>query len=101
MIKDTMMPGPAYSAAARPVRTKIPVPMMQPMPRRMRFQAPSVRFSSPPSNSACICSIDFRRINPLAKAGRVSIFGADVSFVILFPPARRGECELQTDAGDQ
>jgi hypothetical protein len=29
---DSTSPGPAYWFAARPVRTKMPAPMMQPMP---------------------------------------------------------------------
>ncbi len=32
------MPGPANSAAARPVSTKMPVPMMQPMPSRYQVE---------------------------------------------------------------
>ena len=37
MTKEIMMPGPANSAAARPVSTKMPVPMMQPMPSETRL----------------------------------------------------------------
>ena len=51
MMKEIMIAGPAYCAAARPVSTKIPVPMMQPMPNRTRLRAPSERFSSPCSSS--------------------------------------------------
>ena len=47
------MPGPANSAAARPVSTKIPVPMMQPMPSDTRLSAPRLFFSSPCACSAC------------------------------------------------
>src|SRR6478735_6722088 len=38
--------GPAWSAAALPVRTKMPAPIMQPMPRKTRFHGPRERFSS-------------------------------------------------------
>ena len=44
---EIMIAGPAHSAAAWPVSTKIPVPMMQPMPSSTRFSAPSERLSSP------------------------------------------------------
>jgi hypothetical protein len=51
MMNEIMIAGPAHWAAALPVSTKMPVPMMQPMPSRTRFSAPSERFSSP-----CWCS---------------------------------------------
>ena len=38
-------PGPACAAAAWPVSTKMPVPMMAPMPSRVRSIGPSTRFS--------------------------------------------------------
>src|SRR6185503_3060456 len=41
MMNETMIAGPANCAAARPVSTKIPVPMMQPMPSSTRLSAPS------------------------------------------------------------
>src|SRR5436309_16130477 len=37
--------GPACSAAAWPVSTKMPAPMMAPMPSVMRLSGPSARFS--------------------------------------------------------
>src|SRR5215471_10754443 len=40
-----MMAGPAYKAAAEPVSTKIPAPIMAPMPRVTRLIGPSARFS--------------------------------------------------------
>ena len=52
-----MTAGPACSAAALPVLTKMPAPMMQPMPRRIRLIGPSVFFSSLVPYSAWICSI--------------------------------------------
>src|SRR5688572_13453661 len=60
MMNETMIAGPANCAAARPVSTNMPVPMMQPMPSSTRFVAPSVLLSSPCSCSACICSTDLR-----------------------------------------
>ena len=55
------MAGPAWLAAAVPVRTKIPVPMIAPMPSSVRSIAVSVRFSAfaPLSASPTSCSIDF------------------------------------------
>ena len=40
------MAGPAKSAAARPVSTKIPVPIMQPMPSEIRLSEFRLRLSS-------------------------------------------------------
>src|SRR5215510_7621225 len=37
------MAGPAYCAEATPVKTKIPVPMMAPMPRVIRLMGPRAR----------------------------------------------------------
>ena len=37
MTNDNMTAGPAYCAAAVPVRTKMPAPMMQPMPNSTRW----------------------------------------------------------------
>ena len=42
---DNGTAGPACSAAACPVSTKIPAPMIAPMPRAVRFSGPRVRFS--------------------------------------------------------
>ena len=38
------MAGPACCAAARPVSTNMPVPMMPPMPKAMSEGMPSARF---------------------------------------------------------
>ncbi len=65
MMNEIMIAGPANCAAARPVSTKMPVPMMQPMPSSTRLVAPSDRLSSPCSCSACICSTVLRaKIRP-------------------------------------
>src|SRR2546428_3355729 len=56
------MAGPVYCAAASPVRTKMPVPMMAPMPSVTRLIGPSTRLSecSPVlAASTFSCSIDF------------------------------------------
>src|SRR5512143_1575801 len=42
---DSGTAGPACRAAARPVSTKMPAPMIAPIPSIVRFSAPSVRFS--------------------------------------------------------
>ena len=39
------MAGPAFSAAAMPVREKMPAPMMAPIPNATRLPGPSVRFN--------------------------------------------------------
>src|SRR5208337_2460541 len=43
MTKEMMMAGPACSAAATPVSTKMPVPMMPPMPNAISAGMPSAR----------------------------------------------------------
>jgi hypothetical protein len=60
---DSMMPGPAYCAAAVPVRTKMPAPIMAPIPIAVMLVAPSVFDSEwPPfvSALATISATDFR-----------------------------------------
>src|SRR5271157_2902502 len=59
---DNMMAGPAYREAADPVSTKMPAPMMAPIPRVIKLTGPSARFRlcSPVSPASCISvSIDF------------------------------------------
>ena len=46
MMKEMTMAGPACCAAARPVSTKMPVPMMPPMPNAIREGMPSARTSA-------------------------------------------------------
>src|SRR6476620_137618 len=76
------MAGPAWLAAAVPVSTKKPVPMIAPMPSSVRSMAVSVRLSAfaPCSASPTSCSIDlvfriFESIHPPgnrpAKTGRL------------------------------
>ncbi len=43
-MKEKTTPGPAYWAAAAPVSTKMPVPMIAPMPSEIRLSGPSARF---------------------------------------------------------
>src|SRR5690606_6003088 len=56
-----MMAGPAWLAAAVPVRTKMPVPITAPTPSSVRSHAVKVRRSALPplSTSLTSCSIDF------------------------------------------
>src|SRR6266852_3343871 len=57
-----MIAGPAYSDAAEPVSTKMPAPMIAPMPSVTRFTGPSARFRlcSPVSAASFTSeSIDF------------------------------------------
>ena len=59
---ESTMAGPAYKAAAAPVSTKMPVPMMAPIPSVIRLIGPSARLRqcSPVScASARIVSIGF------------------------------------------
>ncbi len=48
------MAGPAYCAAAWPVSTKMPAPIMAPIPSVIRFTGPSARFRlCSPVSDAC------------------------------------------------
>ena len=67
--------GPAWSAAALPVRTKMPAPMMQPMPRNTRFHGPSERLSSLVRVSSWILATLLR--SPIRP--RKLLFGAAVA----------------------
>src|SRR5580692_1404922 len=62
---DSTTAGPALSAAAWPVSTKIPVPMMAPTPSSMRSIAPSARLS-PRSSAASERRVS---IDLVAKSG--------------------------------
>ena len=57
MTKERTIAGPAYCAAALPVSTKMPAPMIAPMPSIVRFVAESARLSVPdPVCAASVCS---------------------------------------------
>src|SRR5580698_2188254 len=65
---DKTIAGPAYFAAADPVRTKMPAPMMAPIPRVIRFTGPSarLRLCSPVSDASFISlsrGLHFRRLD--------------------------------------
>ena len=72
------MAGPAFSAAALPVSTKMPAPMMAPMPSATRFVAVRVRLSGTPSWATIAwASASFARessvlIDCLAKSPRIA-----------------------------
>ena len=81
------MAGPAFAAAAWPVSTKMPVPMIAPMPSAMRFTGPSTRRSPcrlPPTRERAP-SIDLVRNSDMAAsvaARRARLYSAT------FVPAR-------------
>ena len=50
------MAGPALAAAACPVRTKMPAPIMAPMPSATRLSADKVRLSGTPSCVVSACT---------------------------------------------
>src|SRR5215469_5224395 len=54
MMKASTMAGPACSAAACPVMTKMPPPITAPMPSAVRPQGPSVRFRQGPSPDSTV-----------------------------------------------
>src|SRR5918997_4581199 len=84
--------GPAYPAAASPVRTKSPVPMITPIPNRVRSNGPSVlrNWNSGSSVSRIDCSMDLVRMIPiflpfqvLCTISRPTIRGHSTSFAFL------------------
>src|SRR5574337_605616 len=66
-MNERMMPGPAYCAAAVPVSTKMPAPMIAPIPIEVMLKAPSVFAScrGPPSALSRMLAIGLRAMNPL------------------------------------
>jgi hypothetical protein len=62
MMKEMMRPGPAFCAPTE-VKTKMPVPMMQPTPNRVSWTAPSERLSDFFSAVARMASSGFTRPN--------------------------------------
>ena len=66
------MAGPAYCAAAVPVRTKMPAPMIAPMPIAVMLDRPSVFdiWCVSESPLATISSIDFRAMRPCVSMNR-------------------------------
>ncbi|MNX82447.1 hypothetical protein D3C86_1141770 [compost metagenome] len=50
-MKERMIPGPAHLAAAVPVMTKMPVPMIAPMPSAVKSRAPRTRLRPESWNS--------------------------------------------------
>src|SRR5579872_6628862 len=67
MIIESTRAGPAFCEAAVPVSTKMPVPMIEPMPSAVRFQGPSDRRSAPPSASALSSVSDFVEKRPMPQ----------------------------------
>ena len=65
MIIENTSAGPAFCEAAVPVRTKMPVPMIDPMPSAVRFHGPSDRRSRPRSASAWSSPNDFFVNSPI------------------------------------
>src|SRR3954470_18015993 len=65
MIIESTSAGPAFCDAAVPVSTKMPVPMIEPMPSAVRFHGPSERRSCPSSASACSSVNDFFDRSPM------------------------------------
>src|SRR5512138_565885 len=65
-MNERAIDGPAYWAAAAPVSTKMPAPMMAPMPSVVRFIALNVRFRPCSESAASALS---RAIDLVAKSG--------------------------------
>src|SRR5579863_404467 len=68
MMNDTISAGPACTAPV-PVSTKMPVPMIAPMPRKVRSSAPSVFFKPAACAPAIMCSTFFLRKRDMLGRG--------------------------------
>src|SRR5882762_1790161 len=93
--------GPACSAAAWPVSTKIPAPMMAPMPSVIRLSGVSARFSW--CSPASLASARSVAIDLVAhKLMRDSVQGGDESTVQTDPRfARAGDLSIEEGVNDQ
>src|SRR6187402_2968294 len=68
-MKDRMIAGPAWSAAATPVMTKMPPPMTAPIPSAVSPQGPRVRRRAGPWASSCSAWGAFLASNCLSMDG--------------------------------
>src|SRR6266550_3307032 len=93
--------GPACSAAAWPVRTKMPAPMMAPMPSVIKLSGVSARFSW--CSPASLASARRVAIDLVAhKLMRDSVQGGDESTVQTDPRfARAGDLSIEERVNDQ
>ena len=78
MTYDSVMPGPAYVAAATPVRTKMPAPIMAATPNAVRLTTPRERLRRCSGSSAC----DTIRSIGLTRAS-VAVWSAQANVVLL------------------
>src|SRR2546428_10886401 len=88
--------GPAYCAAAWPVSTKIPAPMMAPMPSVIRLSGVSARFSwCSPASLASARKVEMDLV--AHKFMRDSVQGGDESTVQTDPRfARASDLSIET-----
>src|SRR5438270_1407083 len=93
--------GPACSAAAWPVSTKMPAPMMAPMPSVIRFRGPSARLSwCSPAESASARNVEMDLV--AHKFMRDSIQRGDESTVQTDPRfARASDLSIEESVNDQ
>src|SRR3954451_21475385 len=93
--------GPAWLAAATPVRTKIPVPMMPPIPSAVRAVAERTRLSfGPLESSACRSEMDLVAKSWLAiKPKPPTIFAGDCGGTSAFAQLLRYVRGEQLDQG--
>src|SRR5436190_4854796 len=103
MIIDSTSAGPAFCDAAVPVSTKMPVPMIDPMPSAVRFSGPSERLRRPRSASARSASSDFFVKNPIPPMlpwrtatclGRTDQFGTRLTRLQRQPVFGRGQTRV-------
>src|SRR3954468_20886469 len=103
-MNERTIAGPAYCAAALPVRTKIPAPMMAPMPSVVRLSGPRARLSPCVVSEASASSVvtGLRRISrldmePLDKGQGegMRVLKASIGLLVILSPVR-----LYAQAGD-
>src|ERR1700677_4435443 len=95
MMNETSTAGPACSAAAVPAMTKMPAPMIEPIPSMIRLTGPSVRLSWLSS-----VTIGCSRLASLIACALRSLGGCR-RFVDKFPARRLGVADAIGGIDDQ
>jgi hypothetical protein len=79
-MKDNVMAGPACAAAALPVSTKMPAPIMAPMPSATKLSADKERVSGTP-----LCEVSLWTSGSSASASKTESGLRTQIFAITFP----------------
>ena len=95
-MNEMTIPGPANFAAAIPVRTKMPAPMMAPMPSDVRLTGPSTRLRRWSVSASACKSATRRRANKFMRGESYWIGGhRQASFPPKAPVPAAGTVHIQ------